>query len=56
MEQTVQTDNVGIIPDSFVRLNIGSTGTGNFLNSTIKKIAYYPTRLTNNEITDLSEE
>jgi hypothetical protein len=53
---TVQTDNVGIIPDSFVRLNIGSTGTGNFLNSTIKKVAYYPTRLTNNELVDLTEE
>ena len=53
---TIQTDNSGTISDLFVRLNIGSTGVGNFLNSTIKKVVYYPTRLTNNELVDLTEE
>ena len=53
---TVIVDNYGILPTAD-RLWIGSYNNSSFFaNGTIKKLSYYPIKLTNNEIIDLSEE
>jgi hypothetical protein len=50
----VGTDSVGSIP-VVDRMNIGVLGTGNFaLNGHIKRLAYYPKRLTDTELQALS--
>lgn len=51
---TVLTDTNGQVP-VVSRLLIGNATYGALLNGTIKKIAYYPITLTDNEIQDLSE-
>ena len=52
----VSNDSVAAIP-IVDRLNIGSNYIdGNTLNGTIKKLAYYPINLTNNELITLTEE
>ena len=51
---TVQTDTLGTVP-VVSQMSIGSNNVGgNFLNGNIKKIAYYPARLTNAELVSLS--
>jgi len=50
----VQTDGSGSVPPSPVLMTIGFTGTSNHINGTIKKIAYYPARLTNTELQGLT--
>ena len=53
---TVIVDNYGILPTAD-RLWIGSYNNSSFFaNGTIKKLSYYPIKLTNNEIIDLTEE
>jgi hypothetical protein len=50
---TVLTDTSGTVPAAN-RLYIGSIGTLYFLNGTIKKIAYYPIRVTNTNLVALT--
>jgi hypothetical protein len=50
---SVVTDTSGAIP-SVNRLGIGLTGTQNFLNGTISRIAYYPVRVTNAQLQALT--
>lgn len=52
----VVTDTTGAVPAGVNRLYIGSDSNGviNFLNGTIKKIAYYPLRLTNAQLQALT--
>jgi hypothetical protein len=50
---SVVTDTSGAIP-SVNRLGIGLTGTQNFLNGTIRRIAYYPVRVTNAQLQALT--
>jgi hypothetical protein len=50
---TVYTDTSGPVPDvNYV--SIGEQNEG-YMNGTIKKIVYYPERLTNDEIVALTE-
>ena len=52
----VSNDSAGTIP-IVDRLNIGNGySNSDTLNGHIKKLSYYPKALTNNEITDLTEE
>ncbi len=46
-------DTSGVVP-IFTNLRIGTGFTGNSLNSTIKKIAYYPLRVTNAQLQALT--
>lgn len=50
---SVVTDALGAIP-SVNRLGIGLTGTQNYLNGYIQRIAYYPTRLANAQLQALT--
>ena len=53
---TAETDTSGTVPAP-IAMTIGSRNTSspnNFLNSTIKKIAYYPARLTNAQLQALT--
>jgi hypothetical protein len=53
---TVQTDSSGLVPAVVNKLDIGNwhvNGTANW-NSTIKKIAYYPLRVTNAQLQALT--
>jgi hypothetical protein len=52
----VVADTSGALPAGVNRLYIGadSDGASNFLNGTIKKLAYYPKRLTNAELQGLT--
>jgi hypothetical protein len=50
---SVVTDTSGAIP-SVNRLGIGLTGTQNFLNGTISRIAYYPVRVTDAQLQALT--
>jgi len=50
---TVLTDTSGNMP-TVNRLYIGSTGVSYFLNGTIKRISYYPLRLTNTQLQALT--
>jgi hypothetical protein len=50
---SVVTDTSGAIP-SVNRLGIGLTGTQNFLNGYIQRIAYYPVRVTNAQLQALT--
>ena len=43
----VSGDTSGTLPGSFTRLDIGARNTVLQLNGTIRKIAYYPLRVTN---------
>jgi hypothetical protein len=48
---TVATDTSGAVPVPLTTANIGRNGVGGeFLNGTIKRIAYYPRRLANTEL------
>lgn len=53
---TVVTDTSGTVPTNPNRFTIGSynAGSGNFVNTTIAKVAYYAKRLTNSEIQALT--
>jgi hypothetical protein len=51
----IGTDTSVLLP-SVSRMRIGLGFSTNYLNGTIKKLAYYPLRLTNNELVDLTEE
>jgi hypothetical protein len=53
-ETTSGIDTNVVIP-TVINFSIGEQNTG-YLNGTIKKLAYYPLRLTNNELVDLTEE
>jgi hypothetical protein len=46
------TDNLGTVPVNIVQAEIGRLGAtqGEYLNGTIKRIAYYPRRLANTEL------
>jgi len=50
---TVGTDTSGVLP-TVTQANIGSRPTGNYLNGTIRKLAYYPTRCTNAQLQALT--
>ncbi len=50
---TVATDTVGTLP-TVDRLRIGSNQAGNYLNGHIARLRYYPTRLTNAKLQELS--
>jgi len=48
---SVLTDTTGVVPVSLVSMFIGSrVGNAEYLNGTIKRIAYYPRRLSNAEL------
>jgi hypothetical protein len=51
---TVGTDTVGTIP-TVTQLEIGARAADNFLNGHVKKISYWPQRLTNAEIQAFSK-
>jgi hypothetical protein len=51
---TVVTDTSGTIPSNMNTLGIGVRLGGNYLNGTIKKIAYYPLRLSNTNLQALT--
>lgn len=52
---TPGTDTSGVISTAMNQMQIGSrTGTAEFINSTIKKIAYYPLRVTNAQLQALT--
>jgi hypothetical protein len=51
----IGTDTSVLLP-LVSRMRIGLGFSTNYLNGTIKKLAYYPSRLTNNELVDLTEE
>jgi hypothetical protein len=51
---TPLTDTSGTVPDGLIALDIGSANSGTVLNGTIKKLAYYPLRLTNAELQGLT--
>jgi hypothetical protein len=52
---TVATDTSGAVPVPLTTANIGRNGVGGeFLNGTIKRIAYYPRRLANTELTSIT--
>ena len=44
---TVGTDADGVLPSGISTLGIGSSSSTHFLNGTIRKLAYYPARLSN---------
>jgi hypothetical protein len=52
----VGTDTSGTVPTFITVFNIGSrlAGTNAFLNGTIRKLAYYPTRLTNAQLSAIT--
>jgi hypothetical protein len=51
----IQSDSLGLIP-VVSRLNVGvnASASGGYLNGTIKKLAYYPIRLTNEQLQALT--
>jgi hypothetical protein len=51
---TAATDTLGTMPSSLSQMEIGKSTNSAYLNGTIKKIAYYPKRLTNQELIALS--
>jgi hypothetical protein len=52
---TPETDNTGILQAGIPQLFIGSaTGTTRFANSVIERITYYPTRLSNTRLQELT--
>lgn len=52
---TVATDTSGTLPLSLTTANIGRNGAGGeYVNGTIKKIAYYPLRVTNAQLQALT--
>ena len=52
---TVQTDTSGLIARGFTGINIGSqNGSIGFMNGTIRKITYYPQRLSNAELVEMT--
>jgi hypothetical protein len=59
---SINTDTTVEIPSDFTELHLGQYNadatniTGSRFNTTLRKLSYYPLRLTDNEITDLSEE
>ena len=55
MNGNIQTDTSAVIPSDITALRIGGLGGGNHLNSTIKKIAFYPKRLPNATLQAMTE-
>jgi hypothetical protein len=56
---TVSTDTSGVLPVGVTGISIGNftygwVGASNFLNGTIKKLAYYRKRLTNSQLQNLT--
>jgi hypothetical protein len=53
----VVVDTSGLLPVGFDRLALGTswTAASNFLGGNIKKIAYYPKRLSNAELQNLTK-
>ena len=53
--QTILTDSSGALPANLTRAVIGgTTASSNYVNGYIKKLAYYPRKLTNAELVSLS--
>jgi hypothetical protein len=54
--QAAGTDTLGNVPNNVIRLELGYEGQNNvYCNTTIKKLAYYPKRLTNAELQALTQ-
>ena len=51
---TVITDTSGLVPNNLNSLVIGNFGSAYYLNCTIKKLAYYPLRVTNAQLQALT--
>jgi hypothetical protein len=51
---SIATDNSGTLPESIVALNIGHRLAANRMHGLIKEIAYFPERLTNGQLEDLT--
>ena len=53
---SVLTDTSGVVPTSIVQMEIGRLGQSQneYINGTIKRIAYYPKRLSNTELQSLT--
>jgi hypothetical protein len=51
---SVSTDTSGNVPTSITEINMGSLYNGYYLNGHIKSIKYYPRRLTNAQLQDLT--
>ena len=51
---TLFTDNDGIVPKTMNRLQLGN-GIGQPLNGTISQLTYYPKRLTNDQLQNLTK-
>jgi len=51
---SVSTDTAGNVPTSITEMNIGSLYNGFYLNGHIKSIKYYPRRLTNAQLQDIT--
>jgi hypothetical protein len=56
---TISTDTAGNVPAAQIRLKIGSTawdtGGGNNVNGTIKRLTYWPTRLANTTLQQITQ-
>jgi len=52
--QTVQTDTSGNLPPTIAVMKLGALGSTNYLNSTIKQISYYKTRLPNSTLQSIT--
>lgn len=50
----VVTDTLGVLPIEIVKMNIGCLSGGSMLNGYIKKIIYYPQRLSNAQLQNLT--
>jgi hypothetical protein len=50
----VMTDTAATMPASFDRMGVGSMGTTGHLNGHVRRITYYPRRLSNTQIQELS--
>jgi len=51
---TVVTDTLGRVSQGVTVAYIGSSGINQYINSTIKKIAYFPARLSNEELQEMT--
>jgi hypothetical protein len=52
---TVQTDTSVILPITHTIIDIGNSGGGNYINGTISQLLYYPKRLTNSQLQNLTK-
>jgi hypothetical protein len=51
---TVATDSSGTVPTGLSQALIGKSASGEYLNGTIRKLAYYPFRVTNTQLQALT--